>query len=51
MIIDRDVPIPVDDGLILRADVFRLDDGKPVPVIMTLGSYGKGVHYKDGYAP
>ncbi len=51
MIIERDVPIPVDDGNILRADVFRPADGKPAPVIMTLGPYGKGVRYKDGFAP
>jgi predicted acyl esterase len=49
MIIDRDVPITVDDGNVLRADVFRPDDGKPAPVIMSLGPYGKGVRYKDGY--
>jgi len=51
MIIERDVPVPVDDGNILRADVFRPADGKPAPVIMTLGPYGKGVRYKDGFAP
>jgi predicted acyl esterase len=49
MIIERDVAIRVDDGLILRADVFRPKDGKPAPVIMTLGPYGKGVPCKDGY--
>jgi predicted acyl esterase len=50
VIIERDVPIPCDDGLILRGDVFRPDDGKPAPVIMALGPYGKGVEYSDGYA-
>jgi len=50
MIIERDVAIP-SDGIILRADVFRPSDGKPAPVIMTLGPYGKGVEYKTGYAP
>ncbi|KUJ12583.1 peptidase S15 [Mollisia scopiformis] len=49
MIVERDVPITADDGLVLRADVFRPDDEKPAPVIMTLGPYGKGVEYKDGY--
>lgn len=49
MIIERDVPITVDDGLILRADVFRPDDNTPAPVIMNLGPYGKGVEYKTGY--
>ncbi|UGU30660.1 CocE/NonD family hydrolase [Mycolicibacterium smegmatis] len=51
MIIERDVAVPCDDGLILRADVFRPDDGEPAPVVMTLGPYGKGVEYSDGYAP
>ncbi|MTD53282.1 CocE/NonD family hydrolase [Amycolatopsis pithecellobii] len=51
MIIDRDVAVPVDDGTVLRADVFRPDTTEPVPVIMTLGPYGKGVRYQDGYAP
>jgi len=51
MIIERDVPIQVDDGLVLRADIFRPDDEKPAPIVMTQGPYGKGVEYKDGYAP
>ncbi|KAJ5368284.1 uncharacterized protein N7496_008044 [Penicillium cataractarum] len=49
MIIERDVPI-VSDDVTLRADVFRPRDKEHVPVIMTLGPYGKGVEYKDGYA-
>lgn len=48
MIIERDVGIPSDDGLVLRADIFRPDDDKPAPVIMTQGPYGKGVEYKSG---
>lgn len=51
MIIERDVAVPTDDGTILRADIFRPDDGAPAPIIMTLGPYGKGVPYQDGYAP
>ena len=51
MIIERDVAVPADDGTILRADIFRPDDQKPAPAIMTLGPYGKGVRYSDGYAP
>jgi uncharacterized protein len=35
MRIDWDVPIPMDDGIVLRADVFRpIAEGK-YPVIMT----------------
>ncbi|KAH6663518.1 peptidase S15 [Halenospora varia] len=51
MIIQRDVAITVEDGNILRADIFRPVDEKPAPAIMTLGPYGKGVRYKDGFAP
>ena len=51
MIIERDVPIPMDDGLVLRADVFRPKGNAPSPVIMSQGVYGKGVQYRDGYAP
>ncbi|KAK5687220.1 hypothetical protein LTS10_001358 [Elasticomyces elasticus] len=51
IIVDRDVSIPMDDGLCLKADVFRPGDEKPAPVIMTLGPYGKGVPYHVGFAP
>ena len=50
MIIDWDVPITMDDGLVLRADVFRPDDTEPHPVLMTHGPYAKGLAFQDGYA-
>jgi predicted acyl esterase len=49
VIVERDVEIPMDDGLALRADVFRPDGPEAVPVVMTLGPYGKGIRYQDGY--
>ena len=49
MIVEREVPIPMDDGLALRADVFRPDEAAALPVVMTLGPYGKGIRYQDGY--
>jgi uncharacterized protein len=50
MRIDWDVPIEMDDGLVLRADVFRpIEDGR-YPVIMTHGPYGKGLPFQVGYA-
>lgn len=49
MLIERDVGIPMDDGHVLRADVFRPEASERVPVVMTLGPYGKGVRYQDGY--
>ncbi|HLH70674.1 MAG TPA: CocE/NonD family hydrolase [Candidatus Dormibacteraeota bacterium] len=51
LIVERDLPIPMDDGIVLRADVFRPQDQARVPVIMTMGPYGKGLAYQDGYAP
>lgn len=47
--IERDVPITMDDGVVLRADVFRPDATTPVPAIVTLGPYGKGVPFQTGY--
>lgn len=41
----------MDDGLNLRADVFRPNDGAPNPVIMCQGVYGKGAPYRDAFAP
>ncbi len=49
MRIDWDVPIEMDDGLVLRADVFRpVKDGK-YPVILSYGPYAKGLAFQDGY--
>ncbi len=52
MLIDWDVPITMDDGFVLRADVFRpLDttgDGR-YPVLLSYGPYAKGLAFQDGY--
>jgi hypothetical protein len=49
MRIEWDVPITMDDGLVLRADIFRpTPDGK-YPVILTYGPYAKGLAFQDGY--
>jgi predicted acyl esterase len=49
MAIDWDVPIEMDDGLVLRCDVYRpIEDGK-YPVLLTYGPYGKYLHFEDGY--
>jgi predicted acyl esterase len=48
--IDWDVPIEMDDGLVLRCGVYRpVEEGK-YPVIMTYGPYGKYLHIEDLYA-
>ena len=49
MIIERDLPIEMNDGIELRADVYRPDTDELVPVIMTAGPYGKGVRYQDSH--
>ncbi|HXW50093.1 MAG TPA: CocE/NonD family hydrolase, partial [Xanthobacteraceae bacterium] len=49
MRIDWDVPITTDDGLVLRADIFRpLAEGR-FPVILSYGPYAKGLAFQDGY--
>jgi predicted acyl esterase len=49
MRIDWDVPIAMDDGLALKADVFRpLKDGR-YPVVLSHGPYAKGLAFQDGY--
>ncbi|MFN2645257.1 MAG: CocE/NonD family hydrolase [Burkholderiales bacterium] len=48
MKIDWDVPITMDDGVVLRADVFRPDEGRH-PAILSYGPYGKGLPFQEGY--
>jgi predicted acyl esterase len=49
MHVDWDVPIEMDDGLVLRADVFRpVGDGRH-PVLLTYGPYAKGLSFQEGY--
>jgi predicted acyl esterase len=42
-------PITMDDGLVLRADVYRPVEDVRCPVILTYGIYAKGLAYQDGY--
>ena len=44
-----DVPITMDDGLVLRADVFRPVAEGRCPVILSYGPYAKGLAFQDGY--
>ena len=44
MIFEHDVPIPVRDGTVLRADVYRPDaEGEQFPVLMSLSAYQKAL--------
>ena len=49
MQITWDAAIQMDDGVVLRADIFRpVSEGK-YPVVMSYGPYGKGLAFQDGY--
>jgi len=49
MRIEWDMPIPMDDGLVLRADIFRPPGEGQFPVILSHGPYAKGLSFADGY--
>ncbi len=49
MRIDFNVPIAMDDGLVLRADVFRPAKEGRFPVILSYGPYAKNLAFQDGY--
>jgi len=49
MRIEWDVPIEMDDGNVLRADVFRPKGKGRYPVIMSHGPYAKGLSFQEGY--
>jgi uncharacterized protein len=47
MRIDWDVPITMDDGVVLRADIFRpVADGE-YATVASMGCYGKGLPFQD----
>jgi hypothetical protein len=49
MQIEWDVPIAMDDGVVLRADVFRPPGDGQHPVILSYGPYAKGLAFQDAY--
>lgn len=49
MRVDWDVPIAMDDGIVLRANVYRPDDNGRYPVVMSHGPYGKDLHFEEIY--
>jgi putative CocE/NonD family hydrolase len=49
MSIDWDAPIAMDDGVVLRADVFRPPGDARHPAILSYGPYAKGLAFQDGY--
>jgi hypothetical protein len=49
MQIDWDAPIKMDDGIVLRADVYRPPRPGKFPVILSYGPYAKGLSFQQGY--
>ena len=51
MRIDWDMPITMDDGLVLRCDVFRRSKRAAIPVILSHGPYASGCTSKTATRP
>ena len=49
MLVSRDVAVPMRDGAVLRANLYRPEDGRRYPVIVTSTPYGKDVHVRDAH--
>jgi predicted acyl esterase len=49
MRIDWDVAVTMDDGAVLRCDIFRSVKEGRYPVILSYGPYAKGLAFQDGY--
>src|ERR1700722_3782310 len=49
MLIEWDAEIVMDDGIVLRADVFRPKAVGKWPVLLTYGPYAKGLAFQQGY--
>ena len=49
MYVQWDVPILMDDGVVLRADVFRPPGSGQHPVLLSYGPYAKGLAFQEGY--
>lgn len=49
MRIQWDVAIPVDDGIVLRGDLFLPIEEGAYPVLMSYGPYAKGLPFQTGY--
>ena len=50
MKIEWDVAITMDDGAVVRADIFRPADEGRYPVVLAYGPYAKGLNFAEGYA-
>ena len=44
-----DAPIEMDDGIVLRADIFLPEEEGSYPAIIASGPYGKGLAFQEAY--
>ena len=51
VLVERDVPCPMRDGVVLATDVFRPDDGERHPVLLTRTPYDKTFLVAQGLDP
>jgi predicted acyl esterase len=49
MRIEWDLPIPTDDGIVLRADAYLPVEPGAYPVLLSYGPYGKGLAFQEAY--
>jgi uncharacterized protein len=49
MRIDWDTAVPMDDGVVVRCDIFRPAKEGRYPALLTYGPYAKGLAFQDGY--
>ena len=49
MKIEWDVDVPMKDGVVLKADVFRPTTPGKYPVILSYGPYAKGLDFAEGF--
>ncbi len=47
LIFEHDVAIAMRDGLELRGNVYRPSTSGTYPVLLTVGPYGKDIHFRD----
>jgi predicted acyl esterase len=50
MLIEWDAPIPMPDGIVLRADIFRPPGEGRWPVLLSYGPYAKGLAFQEGFS-
>lgn len=51
LLFEKDVPIPMNDGVVLRANVYRPKADGRFATILAMGVYGKDLHFADGFKP